>query len=94
MVLKLTSSIVLALLVTDSRYRRRGAGSLVVKWGIDLSEETGIPCYLQASEQGRRLYSHYGFEAIDTVEYNLSEYGLEGVERMTEMLRKPLGDAR
>lgn len=81
---------VLALLVTDGRYRRRGAGSLLLKWGIDLSEKTGLPCYLQASEQGRRLYSHYGFQPIDTVEFDLSEFGLEGVETMTEMIRQPL----
>jgi predicted GNAT family N-acyltransferase len=80
---------VLALLVTDSQHRQRGAGSLLVQWGIEQSGATGLPCYLQASEQGRRLYEHYGFQEIDTVEYNLSDYGLEGVEKMTEMLREP-----
>jgi hypothetical protein len=53
-----------------------------------MSEATGLPCYLQASEQGRRLYSHYGFQDIDTVEFDLSKYGLDGVEKMTEMIRK------
>ena len=48
-------STVLALLVTSSRYRRRGAGSLLVQWGITKSEEISLPLYLQASEQGRRL---------------------------------------
>ncbi|KAH8903016.1 hypothetical protein BR93DRAFT_940938 [Coniochaeta sp. PMI_546] len=81
--------ILLALLVTGSQYRRQGAGSLIVKWGIELSESTGLPCYLQASEQGRRLYSHYGFQELDSVEFDLSKYGLTGVERMTEMLRIP-----
>lgn len=42
---------------------------------------------LQASEQGRRLYQHHGFKEIDTVEFNLSEYGLYGTENMTEMIR-------
>ncbi|KAI0023919.1 hypothetical protein F4780DRAFT_776149 [Xylariomycetidae sp. FL0641] len=81
--------ILLALLVTAQQHRRRGAGSLLVRWGIDLSEATGLPCYLQASEQGRQLYRHHGFEDIDTVEYDLSRYGLEGIERMTEMIRRP-----
>lgn len=54
-----------------------------------MSERTSLTCYLQASAQGRRLYAHHGFEDIDTVEFNLEEYGLEGVERMTEMIRKP-----
>jgi hypothetical protein len=49
----------------------------------------GLPCYLHASEQGRRLYEHHGFNAVDTVEFELPEYGLKGVERMTEMIRRP-----
>lgn len=52
-----------------------------------MSEKTGLPCYVQASEQGRRLYQHHGFKAIDTVVFNLSDYGLEGIEKMTEMTR-------
>ena len=60
-----------------------------MQWGIKMSEATGLPCYLQASEQGRRLYSHYGFEEIDTVEFDLSKFGLVGVEKMTEMIRTP-----
>jgi GNAT superfamily N-acetyltransferase len=82
---------VLALLATNSRYRRRGAGSLLVEWGIKLSNETGLPCYLQTSEQGRRLYRHYGLRDIDTVQFNLEDHGLDGVERMTEMSREPDG---
>lgn len=77
----------MALLVTARKHRKRGAGSMLVRWGIELSERTGLPCYLQASEQGRRLYQGHGFEEIDTVVFNLSEYGLEGTEKMTEMGR-------
>lgn len=65
-----------------------------MKWGIDFSVATGHPCYLQASEQGRRLYGHHGFEDIDTVEFDLTQFGLEGIERMTEMIRKPGGITR
>lgn len=79
---------VLALIVTAEQHRRRGAGSLLVKWGIEMSEKTSLPCYLQASEQGRRLYLHHGFHELDTVEFDLSRYGLKGVEKMTEMRRE------
>jgi hypothetical protein len=85
--------IVLALLVTASQYRRQGAGSIIVKWGIELSETSGLPCYLQASEQGRRLYSHHGFQAIDTAEFDLSKYRLTRTEQMTEMIRRPASGA-
>lgn len=87
-------STVLALLVTANRHRRRGAGSSLVRWGIAMSEATDLPCYLQATEQGRRLYQHYGFRDIDTVEFSLSDYGLQGVQKMTEMLRKPSTNAK
>lgn len=76
-------------MVTANKHRRRGAGSLLVKWGIEMSEATGLPCYLQASEQGRRLYRQYGFGAVNVVEFDLSRYGLEGTETMTEMIRGP-----
>ena len=79
----------MALLVTAKEHRGRGTGSLLVQWGIQRSKATGLPCYLQASEQGRRLYRHYGFEDVETVEFNLSEFGLEGIEKMTEMIREP-----
>ena len=64
-----------------------------MKWGIEMSEASGLPYYLQASEQGRRLYSHHGFQEIDTVDSDVADYGLEGVERMTEMIRVPAGGA-
>ena len=83
----------LALLVTATQHRRRGAASRLLQWGIRKSEETGLLVYFQASAQGRRLYCHYGFEDIDTVEFRLMDYGLEGVESMTEMLRRPCQDA-
>ncbi len=80
---------VLALLVTAEQHRRQGAGSLLVKWGLEKQKETGLNCYLQASAQGRSLYSHYGFQDMDTVIFDLEKYGLQGVEEMTEMIRYP-----
>jgi GNAT superfamily N-acetyltransferase len=78
---------VLALLVTAEEHRRQGAGSLLVKWGLEKQRETGLICYLQASDQGKSLYIHYGFQDIDTVVFDLDRYGLKGVEKITEMVR-------
>jgi len=66
----------------------QGAGSLLVRWGLSKSKDTGLPVYLQASEQGRRLYSHHGFRDLESVVFNLSDCGLDGTEIMTEMLRE------
>ena len=54
-----------------------------------MSDTTGLPCYLEASEQGRLLYRHHGFRDIDTFGFDLSNYGLAGIEKMTEMIREP-----
>lgn len=81
--------LVLALLVTAREHRGRGAGSLLVRWGIEQSEESGLSVYLQASEQGQRLYSRYGFEEIGRQDFDLSNFGLESIEVMTEMIWRP-----
>ncbi|KAK3896779.1 acyl-CoA N-acyltransferase [Staphylotrichum tortipilum] len=86
--------LLLALLVTAEKHRRQGAGSLLVQWGLEKQKETDLNCYLQASAQGRSLYSHYGFQDIDTVVFDLEKYGLKGVEQMTEMIRYPTKSGR
>jgi predicted N-acetyltransferase YhbS len=85
------SLVVLAVLATSGKYRRRGAGSLLVQWGIELSEKLGFPCILQATEEGRQLYKRRGFEDIETMQFDLAKYGLaeKGVSKLTEMIRYP-----
>jgi GNAT superfamily N-acetyltransferase len=87
-----TKSIVMALLVTSKDHQRRGAGSMLVAWAIEKSEQLGLPCYLQATEEGRLLYKKHGFEDLEMVEFDFEQYGLEGkgIERMTEMIRYPI----
>jgi GNAT superfamily N-acetyltransferase len=45
----------LKLLQTDPRHQRRGAGSMLIRWGLDESERRGVPAYLEAIEEGRSL---------------------------------------
>ncbi|EUC47629.1 hypothetical protein COCMIDRAFT_3424 [Bipolaris oryzae ATCC 44560] len=81
--------ILLELLVTSSKHRRRGAGSLLVQWGLAKSEELQLPVFLQASAQGQQLVQNYGFETIDRVKFTLADYGLTGTELMSVMIRYP-----
>ncbi|KAF1976281.1 hypothetical protein BU23DRAFT_404173, partial [Bimuria novae-zelandiae CBS 107.79] len=67
----------------------RGAGSLLVQWGVNMSTTMGLDCYVQASEQGQRLYQHHRFTDLDTVEFDLTDYDLDGTEKMTAMIRRP-----
>ncbi|EMC98614.1 hypothetical protein BAUCODRAFT_375716 [Baudoinia panamericana UAMH 10762] len=46
---------------TDSAYRRRGAGAMMVKWGCDLADQLFLPAYIEASKEGNFLYKTHGF---------------------------------
>ncbi|KAL7942511.1 acyl-CoA N-acyltransferase [Trichoderma barbatum] len=49
----------------DPEYRRRGAASACVKWGMDKCAELGIPAYLEASREGMLTYQKLGWELYD-----------------------------
>ncbi|KAJ5086875.1 hypothetical protein NUU61_008182 [Penicillium alfredii] len=47
---------------THPNYQRRGAGSMIVKWGCDLADHDGVAAYVDASKEGAPLYKRFGFE--------------------------------
>jgi hypothetical protein len=61
----------------------------LLKWGIDKAGELGVPCYVQASSEGEKLYEKFGFGVLGVEEFDLGKYGLEGRERMVEVVRWP-----
>lgn len=54
-------------MATDKDWRRKGAATACVQWGLDLCKELGILAYLEASEQGAPVYRRLGFETVDEV---------------------------
>jgi hypothetical protein len=60
---------------------RRGAGSLLVKWGCERADEAGVEAYLEASEVGAPMYARHGFVALSEMVLDLRKYGGEGVQR-------------
>lgn len=54
-------------MATDPAFRRQGAASACVKWGLDRCAELGIPAYLEASEAGAPVYERLGYEICDSV---------------------------
>jgi hypothetical protein len=62
---------------------------MLLSWGIDKAEEMGVPCYVQASSEGEKLYEKFGFGVLSVEEFDLVKYGLEGRERMVEIVRWP-----
>lgn len=54
----------LSSLVVHPDFRRRGGGTLLMNWGIELSREKKWPTTLCASPMGRLLYEHLKFETV------------------------------
>ncbi|KAF2280785.1 acyl-CoA N-acyltransferase [Westerdykella ornata] len=79
----------LHILCTHPDHHRRGAGGMLVRWGIEQADKEGLPTYLEASEAGKPLYERLGFEEVEVKLYDLSKYGAEGIETNTVMIRKP-----
>ena len=59
---------ILTYMATDPAWRRKGAATAVVKFGMDLCKELGIMAYLEASSAGAPVYKKLGFEVVDQVE--------------------------
>jgi GNAT superfamily N-acetyltransferase len=67
--------VMLESLVTHPAHHRRGAGSLLLKWGVEEADKLGLIGYLEASEAGAPLYKKFGFEPIKTIIFDAKKYG-------------------
>ncbi|OQO04925.1 hypothetical protein B0A48_07943 [Cryoendolithus antarcticus] len=77
----------LQILVTHPAHQRRGAGSLLVKWGCDRADEVGVVAVLMASAAGLHVYEKAGFLTVKTSELDLQPWGVDEVE-----LRRAVND--
>lgn len=51
-------------------YQRRGAGSVLTRWGIEKVDEMGLEAFLESTDDGMLLYAKHGFAVIN--EFNLN----------------------
>ena len=63
------------MLVTDPKHQRRGAGLLLMKWGIEQADHLKLPIYLESSPEGFHVYKKAGLEVIETLKVDLSPWG-------------------
>lgn len=52
------------LLVTDRRFRRRGAATALISWGTENADKEGLVCKVEASQMGVIVYKAAGFKVI------------------------------
>ena len=76
----------LANAVVHKDYQRRGIGARLVQWGLDQAEDERVPCGVESSFAGMRLYEKKGFRKFDELRYGEAEK-----ETMAVMVWEPSG---
>ncbi|ATY60432.1 Acyl-N-acyltransferase [Cordyceps militaris] len=77
----------LTFLAVDPAWRRQGAASACVRWGMQRCAELGVPAYLEATEDGMKTYKSMGWEEVDVgarIKYPAMMWWPPGVQRWTE----------
>ncbi|KAK4200242.1 hypothetical protein QBC40DRAFT_73288 [Triangularia verruculosa] len=67
------AALFLGILVCSPDRQRLGAGSALLKWGVDLADSLGLPTRLESSPVGYSLYRKFGFEDVDVLDLNVGE---------------------
>ena len=78
-------------LVTLPQHERKGAGSMLVRWGTQRADEAGVEAYLEASPMGAPMYARHGFEPMKKVALDLTKY--EGEEVLEFIVSTDLTDS-
>ncbi|KAH7378239.1 hypothetical protein BKA66DRAFT_147710 [Pyrenochaeta sp. MPI-SDFR-AT-0127] len=78
-------------LVTLPNHERRGAGSMLVRWGCEKADEAGVEAYLEASPMGAPMYARHGFQPTKEVELDLTQWEGKDVLSFVLMLRPAKG---
>ncbi|KAI1190086.1 acyl-CoA N-acyltransferase [Nemania serpens] len=59
-------------------HQRRGAGKMLVMWGIEEAKKLGLPAFLESSEAGHSLYESCGFRDTDKHVVDFAKWGKPG----------------
>lgn len=84
------SILVLHILATHPEHHRRGAGAMLIAWGLRKADSAQLPAFLEASPMGKPLYERMGFQEKHVETWDLTKYGLEGTDTTTIMIREAL----
>jgi len=84
-------SVLLAMLVVDPEYQRKGIGHMMLKWGLEKMDELKIIGYLEASPQGKGLYEEFGFKVVRDLLFDTKPWGGDHIARHWTMIREVRG---
>ncbi|KAL9084878.1 MAG: hypothetical protein Q9159_004999 [Coniocarpon cinnabarinum] len=68
---------VLTTIMTRAPHRQRGAGGMLIKWGVDKARSDNVPAFLEAVAERVPLYEKFGFRRIGDTTLDLREHGFD-----------------
>ncbi|KAF4995190.1 hypothetical protein FGRMN_5328 [Fusarium graminum] len=53
----------LEVICTHQDWQGKGAGGLLLRWGVERADAEGLPCFLEATRKGKPVYEKLGFQS-------------------------------
>jgi GNAT superfamily N-acetyltransferase len=85
----LTGFLVLEMLGTLPKWRRKGAGCLQIAWAVAIADQHKLALWTEGSPMALSLYGKWGFVPKGTVEMELHSSAGGGAYTYTALLREP-----
>ncbi|KAI7162844.1 hypothetical protein KC349_g1792 [Hortaea werneckii] len=80
----------LSILVTHPHHQRRGAASMLVRWGCEKADERDMVAALMATKAGVGVYLRHNFQVLNETVLDLRPYGIDASDLRIGMLRQPM----
>jgi GNAT superfamily N-acetyltransferase len=77
----------LALVATLPEFQRRGAGRMIVNWGIERADQEGRKVWIKATVPALKLYQSFGWKEVDILVTDVTAYGGKGEHKIIFMYR-------
>lgn len=73
------------------QYHRKGLGTMLLTHVLDIIDEQGKRCYIEASAAGLALYKRFGWVEVDEIVVDMAKHGCEGgVITQKCLMREPV----
>ncbi|KAH8648271.1 hypothetical protein BGZ60DRAFT_499633 [Tricladium varicosporioides] len=82
--------LVLDYLAVLPAFQRRGIATMLVRSGLRIADINNLKSYVMASPAGLKMYLDQGFEIVETVSQDYSEYGGTSLDIHHFMVRLPV----
>jgi predicted N-acetyltransferase YhbS len=64
-------------LITREKWRKQGAGGILLDWGLSQAAKDGAPAFLEAAQSAKPLYEKHGFKHIKDSVCNGKKFGMD-----------------